>query len=43
MAYKVPPLRFAYVAWDVVDERLHAFMLETSQRQLPSSVGRKTK
>jgi superoxide dismutase len=21
------------VAWDVVDERLHTFMLETSQRQ----------
>jgi superoxide dismutase, Fe-Mn family len=31
------------VAWDVVDERLHTFMLETSERQSPSSVGRKTK
>jgi superoxide dismutase, Fe-Mn family len=31
------------VAWDVVDERLHTFMLETSQRPSPSRVGRKKK
>ena len=31
------------VAWDVVDERLHTFMLETSQRQSPSRAGRKKK
>jgi superoxide dismutase, Fe-Mn family len=31
------------VAWNVVDERLHNFMLETSQRQSPSSVVREEK